>query len=181
MGGPGSGGSYQLTAKRLTSESLPIDIRVLKRENRLRPGNTILFKYSRGGVVYARLIGHVFATHLTLQYCYGKSEEISQKIWFDWTPCNFGNQRIWFKCPFCQKRVAIIYGPDKLFACRKCNNLTYQSCNETAPYRILYRIIKLESKLQNREYRPKGMHNATYHKIKTQLTELIYMYLKNHN
>ena len=173
MGEPGSGGSYQLTAKRLTSESLPIDIRVLKREQRLRPGNTILFKYSRGGVVYARLIGHVFATHLTLQYCYGKSEKISQKIWFDWTPCFYGNERIWFKCPRCQKRIAIVYGPENFFACRQCCDLTYDSCNETRLYRLLNKIVAIESKLLNTTQRPKGMHKKTYSNLMKQLQKLI--------
>ena len=53
------------------------------------------------------------------------------------TPCNFGGIRYWFGCPYCGRRVGVIYlvPGDTYFRCRHCNNLSYQSrniCNLTA-------------------------------------------------
>jgi hypothetical protein len=51
------------------------------------------------------------------------------------TKCHFGGMRPWFRCALirrgypCKRRVKIIYSTprEKLFGCRECHNLTYES------------------------------------------------------
>jgi hypothetical protein len=50
------------------------------------------------------------------------------KIGLTTSKCNYGGCRYWFICPSCKRRVGVLYRKplNKLFLCRKCNNLTYQ-------------------------------------------------------
>ena len=51
------------------------------------------------------------------------------------TKCNFGGVRRWFRCSLirdgypCKRRVRVLYSTpvDRLFGCRECHNLTYES------------------------------------------------------
>lgn len=57
------------------------------------------------------------------------------------TNCFFGGFRWWFECglyknnALCGKRVGILYECGDYFGCRKCANLSYESCNENKQYR----------------------------------------------
>lgn len=54
------------------------------------------------------------------------------------TKPHFGGIRWWFICPNekCEKMVTKLYQPPgaKYFLCRRCNNLTYQSCRDSHKY-----------------------------------------------
>jgi hypothetical protein len=55
----------------------------------------------------------------------------SQQFFLHSTPLNFGGVRWWFSCPRCRRRCAKLYLPRaSAFLCRKCHNLTYESCIE---------------------------------------------------
>jgi hypothetical protein len=45
-----------------------------------------------------------------------RDELVEQRINFIWTTCNYGGKRVWFICPSCGKRVAVIYLGCKYFA-----------------------------------------------------------------
>jgi len=55
------------------------------------------------------------------------------------TPCYFGGVRYWFACPACGGRVGGLYlAPgERHFMCRHCNNLSYNSRNESNPFGIM--------------------------------------------
>jgi len=65
------------------------------------------------------------------------------------TACNFGGFRYWFLCPavkngvYCGNRVTKLYLPSggKVFGCRQCYDLTYQSCQENHKYDNIFRHI----------------------------------------
>ena len=44
-----------------------------------------------------------------------RREQVDQVIPFDHTRCHFGGFRLWFLCPRCRRRVAILYGAGKYF------------------------------------------------------------------
>lgn len=46
---------------------------------------------------------------------------------FQTTRCQYGGQRLWFECPSCQGRAAVLYQGSGDFRCRKCLNLGYAS------------------------------------------------------
>ena len=105
MGGPGSGDKWE---KKGTVEGRQcLDVRELHRAHGIKPGSEMTINYEWRG------------------------EEVAQKIFLDWTPCNYGGLRPWFKCMTCGRRVAKIYFGGNHFACRHCLNLTYTSCQES--------------------------------------------------
>lgn len=69
--------------------------------------------------------------------------QFDQEITLTWTYCNFGGKRFWFKCPFCKKRVGVLYRRSEYFACRHCNYLTYESKNLSGKWKKVGRIISI--------------------------------------
>ena len=63
------------------------------------------------------------------------------------TPCNYGGYRPWFLCPNCWRRVAVLYLPGKIAACRKCYNICYSSQCEDFSSRAMRRMGKIECAL----------------------------------
>lgn len=68
-------------------------------------------------------------------------------------PCNFGGKRWFFECgvykngKYCGRRVSTLFLTDKYFCCRKCAELSYESCNENKRYRSgFFRVISKEDK-----------------------------------
>jgi hypothetical protein len=61
-----------------------------------------------------------------------------QSVQITTTDCNFGGVRRWFKCSLvkdghlCKRRVRVLYSTprEKLFGCRKCHDLTYESAQK---------------------------------------------------
>lgn len=105
MGGPGSGAKRE---KKDTVEGRQcLDVLELHRARRIKPENEMTLNYEWRG------------------------EQVTQEIYLDWTPCNYGGWRPWFICMTCRRRVAKIYFGGKNFACRHCLDLTYRSCQES--------------------------------------------------
>jgi Zn-finger protein len=88
----------------------------------------------------------------------------------EWTPCTYGGQRPWFVCPRpeCGRRCAVLYG-ERVFECRQCCGLTYESQRETRLARTLRKVNKARSRLGADGLKPPRMHWRTFHR----LTELI--------
>ena len=65
-----------------------------------------------------------------------------QDISITTTPCFYGGVRHWFLCPavvdgvLCEDRASKLYLPPggKLFGCRQCYGLTYESCQQSHKY-----------------------------------------------
>ena len=101
---------------------------------------------------------------------YGEEwQEIEERAWFDRTPCNYGGERLWFLCPHCGKRVAVLYGAGIRFLCRHCYELPYGSQNETYMDRMMRKARKVRDRLgvsgdlfELIWRKPKGMHQATF-------------------
>ena len=99
-------------------------------------------------------------------------EAWKQTFDISWTPCHFGGSRPWFLCPYCSVRVGKLYIGAHGLACRRCYRLTYLSTREDAGGRYWLRREKLEAKLDEDGYKPKGMHWRTYAAIHGQLADL---------
>lgn len=81
------------------------------------------------------------------------------------TGCTYGGRRYWFGCPWCGKRVAILYLRNLGFACRKCNRIAYASQSDDELGRTWRKQSKIERKLDEHWRRPKGMHRATHERL----------------
>lgn len=91
------------------------------------------------------------------------------------TAPNYGGKRYWWLCPSCSRRVRILYGGSH-FLCRKCKNLTYESCQQNRDY--TYRIQQRQRAIMKRlgktgtvglgnpfPDKPPYMHWKTYWKL----------------
>src|SRR5262245_25170010 len=64
-------------------------------------------------------------------------QSVEQRVALTWTACHLGGRRPWFSCPAytagrcCGRRVAVLYLAGKLFACRRCHGLAYESQQES--------------------------------------------------
>lgn len=139
MGGSRSGNYYNHKPKRRTTgQMLSIDINSLRKKGR--------FEYINGYLTYFRnseqtaSIGYIIKAEqkeIVLSWN-SKSEPFEQRIRLNTTRQPFGNERYYFECPKCKKRVFKLYA-GTMFYCRKCWNLTYKSCQESRFYDSLFR------------------------------------------
>ena len=98
--------------------------------------------------------------------CGGREQHIATA----WTPCRFGGKRLWFQCEYCGRRVIRLYVIGRVFACRHCHRLGYESQLETPHQRGSGRAQKIRRRLAGGAddpfmafpARPRGMHQETY-------------------
>ncbi len=184
MGGAGSGNWYRFDKKTTTGETQSLDVRYLHREGLLKPWRSFSLRWSRGGRETGSIGGTAEGTHGNLpervvlsyrhrsgSFASGEWEGVKESVPLEWTPCNFGGKRLWFRCPGvgCGRRVAILYGPGRYFLCRHCHGLSYESQREDGTHRALRRAQKIRERLGGSANmtepfpeRPKGMHHDTY-------------------
>jgi hypothetical protein len=175
MGGWGSGRPSGY-GKRKAEDALPVDIRKWARQGLIFPGSTITSSWSIGGRVHSSIGAVALADRLILQYKY-RGESIEQDIRFTWTRCNFGGKRIWFLCPYCSRRCAVVYSCGKYFACRICGNIAYSTQNESRRERLFTKADKLRKKIGAKAgaanslpiFKPKNMRQKTWDRIRWQI------------
>jgi len=177
MGGSGSGYWYRCNSKETTENQNRVDIRWLKKEGYLWPGNIGILAWSCRGEQSGFINYKMKTDCMTLDYRYrlngGEWEPVEQAIFFDRTPCNYGGYRTWFICPQCLKRVAVLYAAGKYFLCRHCYNLTYSSQQEDRPNRLMRAARKIRRLLGGGDdmmdffpEKPKNMHWKTYRRLR---------------
>jgi hypothetical protein len=175
MGGPGSGRAQ--IGKATTTSALELDVRVLQQGGLMsRTDHTTSLSWSVRGINVARLHVSVVPGGVQLMYCreqrgYGWVQ-IQQYVKVDSTPCTFGGQRYWFRCPSagCARRAAKLYLDEgERFACRNCCRLVYESQREPKDIRAIRRAERLRERLGWRPgilnghgSIPAGMHGQTY-------------------
>lgn len=105
----------------------------------------------------------------------GAAETIHQAIMLETTPCTLGGGRQWFCCPTCSRRVAVLYGRGRLFACRRCNGLAHTSQGESCDDRAARRADRIRKQLgwpagifNGPGGKPKGMHWRTCEQLLAQ-------------
>ena len=177
MGGPGSGNRYRWGAKTSTEACHRFDLAGLARGGWLRPGSSGTTRWLRGeretaAIGWAARGTGSAATALELSYAV-RGEEIRYRVPIAWTPCRFGGDRPWFACPGdgCGRRAAVLYGR-RLFLCRRCHDLAYESTREDPGERALRRARKIRERLAGSADllapfppKPKGMHWRTYERF----------------
>jgi hypothetical protein len=114
-----------------------------------------------------------------------EQREYDYPVRLDYTECNFGGKRPWFRCPGviageeCNRRVGKLYCPPgrDLFLCRHCYDLGYVSSRTSGDdmkqaelrFRKAHANINGERKHPGQYYgppdRPKGMHGSTYDRL----------------
>ena len=176
MGGYGSGRRWG-SSKETTSQYRQLDVRNRQRDGFLAAGRSFYWQWTRFGKVVGSLNVRTELDRVVLSYRHRRNEEAWQSeeypVYLDWTPCNYGGQRPWFVCPArgCGRRVAILYG-GRIFACRHCRQLAYDSQRESVCDRVLRRTQGIRERLGGSgsmaepfPTKPKGMHWRTYSRL----------------
>jgi hypothetical protein len=133
MGGYGSS-RWGTTVTRVSTEGLPrLDVRVLERMGCLRLGASAAVTWDSGTSITVEVLSHD-PRFVTLQYLAqtgsGSPAVVRQLIRITTTPCTFGGTQVWFSCPGCCTRCAVLYGLKGWFRCRGCHRLAYASTRE---------------------------------------------------
>ena len=188
MGGFNSGKQGR---KRTLSDMRSLDVRQLQRDGQLRPGHQFRLSWMRNRIIGTGTdlksvkvegasigIKVVDSDCVTLAYSNcahgGEWQPMSYPVRLSWTACHYGGERVWWLCPMagCGRRVAVLYG-GAMFACRHCQQRAYQSQRESPDDRQARRANKLRARLGWKAGifnpaggKPKGMHWATYWRLK---------------
>jgi hypothetical protein len=158
--------------RRKCERLLSLDVRRMAREGCLIPGRAGGWQWSRSGEPFANIGYRAEASCLRLTYTWtppgGDPLSLNYPVWLTRTPCNFGGVRLWFVCPRCARRCAVIYGlaRDGRFGCRQCLRLGYSGEAESVSDRTWRRQRKLEAQLER-----KGIRQRTFDRIMSRIEE----------
>jgi hypothetical protein len=130
MGGVGSS-RWTTTVTRVTTEGLPrLDVRALAHAGALRPGTVTRIRWGPDAAI-ATVVPPDRTGVLVLRYDVGIGSRrlllVEESLCLVTAPCTFGGVRVWFACPGCGARCAVLYSPGGLFRCRACHRLAYVS------------------------------------------------------
>lgn len=181
MGGKGSGRHWHYGAKETVNDCRSIDVRRWQCDGLLEPDHWFDWQWKRDCKVVANINVQVKKGYLLLLYRYrrygGDWESIEEPVKLVTTACNYGGHRYWFLCPAvgCGRRVAILYGAGRYFACRHCYRLVYPSQREDSVNRAVRRADKIRERLDwepgilnGPGWKPKGMHWRTFERLSWQ-------------
>ena len=175
MKGFGSGYHRDRGARRC-EDMLSLDMSTLRRLKYLTPGTRRTIHWSLEGerVASIEVVAEVDGIRLiySTTNASAHSTPIDEFIRYTYTDTNFGGRRCWLVCPFCGRRCRIVYG-GKLFHCRDCHGLTYNSQYQLGWERAESRVTKIIRRLGGYDWeddffpkKPKGMHWSTYQKFR---------------
>jgi len=139
MGGMNSSRWGNGPVKHMTNRSLPVDIRQLKRVDKLSHGT-----HQLTWPIGSTMALHINSDATTAQFQFNQQ---SQTVSIAYTNCHYGSRRPWFVCRFCSSRYAVLYFGKSGMACRGCNDLLYPSQKETDADRSIRKAQKLGIRL----------------------------------
>lgn len=103
--------------------------------------------------------------YIDLQYSVDGGTANICPVYLDYTDCNYGGQRPWFLCPICGGRNAKLFMRNGRFSCRSCHKLVYRTQVLDTMGRNQRAYSRLQSKLNDGDMKPKGMHWRTYERL----------------
>ena len=174
MGGLGSGRSSGCLTT--LDDFHAVDLRSLRRHGLLQPGYRGSLRWSRCGRETGSIRFAVGREELSL---INRVRSRGTETWEDMmepvplvrTPQRLGGERVWFACPGCRRRCAVLYG-GRRFLCRRCVGAPYASQHEGRHDRLLRRAQAIRmrlggsgSTLEPFPARPKRMRRQTYWRL----------------
>lgn len=105
------------------------------------------------------------------QYDESEREEVKRTIWLTSTPCNYGGVRLWFNCPCCHRRAAVLFIMGGAIRCATCGRVSYASQRGDAMDRAWIKQRKLEARLIDGWQKPKRMRWKTFERLQAGIIE----------
>jgi hypothetical protein len=128
MGGVGSTRWNESVTRRSTDRTLRLDVRTLARQGVLQPGTARDVSWSHGASISVTVVSvNVVALDYHVTTGSRRVAQIDDVIRLVTPPCTFGGERVWWLCPGCGSRRAILYAIGGVFRCRLCHRLVYDS------------------------------------------------------
>lgn len=160
--------------RRKCEHLLGLDIRVLSRRGHIPVERHISRYFSWRWTRADEPAGSIYiqADHDRARLIYSaNSQPLDYSVSIERTPCRYGGTRLWFRCPRCHARRAVLYGTasDGRFGCRCCMRLAYASEAESKVDRINRKSHRLEAQLGDNGEKPKWMRWRTFDQICAQL------------
>lgn len=183
MGGYGSGRRWH--SKATTGQALRLDVRWLVRSGLIAPdvAGYMPVHWTCNGKPSGDIVVRYDARQpdsLILDYrtrSRGETEwtPVREVVRLERTPCHYGGERVWCRCPGCGSRRAVLYSVHGRFLCVPCNGLAYSVTREEPLYRYGRRGEKIMERLGAEPDwvldwyvpppKPKGMHWRTYERL----------------
>lgn len=183
MGGYGSGRQW---GKPKTGHALRLDVRWLARKGLFEPGTLawMPMHWTCNGKPSGDITVRYDARRpheLILDYrsrAAGATDwtAVHEAIPLEWTPCHYGGERVWCRCPGCGSRRAVLYSVHGRFRCVPCNRLAYSATREDRLELLNRRGEKITDRLGGESEwvlnwlippdKPKGMHWRTYDRLR---------------
>jgi hypothetical protein len=164
-------GAGRRGSRRKCEQMLALDVRKLRQRGYLQSGSQFRWRWSYCDEPLASVWVSVTEGAATLSYSStpydGDAVCHTYDVTLERTACYFGGARVWFRCPRCHRRCAVIYGVarDGRFGCRKCLRLAYSSEAEDPVQRCWRAQRKIEGRLTEDGDRPKGMRQKTFRRL----------------
>lgn len=181
MGGMGSGTWYRWSKQTTVDQVKRIDIRYMKKQGLLKPNRKGRLSWTNCGEPTGSIRYSSYQDYLSLSFRYQRYgedwQQVEQHVTFDKTTCHFGGERLWFLCPRCSMRVAVLYVLNKFFLCRHCNQLPYSSQNDSEMDNLIQQMHKLGERIfEHYESgegwgKKKGMHWKTFKRLHIRFTD----------
>src|SRR5437868_2536565 len=149
MGGWGSGRRW--ASKDTTADYRQLDVRRLQRDGLLERRWGFNWRWTRNGEAVGNINIRPEDDRVILNYrtreSGGEWIEKEYSVILERTPCHYGGERVWFRCPAvrCGRRVATLYG-GTIFACRHCHRLGYESQRESVSARADSRAWRIRER-----------------------------------
>jgi hypothetical protein len=164
--------------------AMPLVNRRLQRRGSLTSGRSVFWQWTLNDEPIGSIRIAADAALLRLTYRFtstvGAAEPVEQVVAIGFTPCYFGGCRRWMIGPRCIRRVAVIYGDGKLFACRRCKALSYASQNEASEDRATRRAERIRKRmgwpisiLDGPGDKPKSMRWVTFNRLLAEHDRLV--------
>jgi len=139
---------------RQETDPLPrLDVRWLRTVGALQPRAVTQPQWTSRGVTTAtvQIVMSADGQTITLSYQARQQGEpwtwVKESVALETTPCTYGGERVWFQCPGCGRRRAVLYAVRGAFRCRICHNLAYSSTREDPYERSLRRCAELRRRI----------------------------------
>jgi hypothetical protein len=168
MGGWGSGKSWRGRKKRLGTKLLTSSLSGLEVPKLLKLLKENPSCYCKWGAIKLELEGSLIRVeHL-------ENEELQTKeIKIASISCYYGGFRYLACCPFCKRRVKMLYFHKYLFACRHCFRMAYPSQNATLSRRVAIKKEKIDKRINKDCWnKPKWMRSKTFKRLRSQSFKL---------
>ena len=130
MGGHGSS-RWGMTVTRTTTEGLPrLDVRALAWAGALEPVTTATVTWGQDVSVSTEVPAagaDVVIVRYRARRVHSHWLDLEEVVPISRSACTVGGTRVWWTCPGCGNRRAVLYGFRARFACRVCHRLAYAS------------------------------------------------------